>query len=132
MRAAPRATLQLDREDALDCTPVKHGDAREERSADGALLLCYPVTVRPWFAGLARRLGAPPAPRTARLQLDAMGTEVWRMVDGRTSLREIAARFAERHRVGRREAQTAVAQFVRELGRRGLVGLQPGRPDGDH
>lgn len=132
MRAATRVPLQLDREHALDCTPVKHRDAREERPADGGLVIRYPVSVRPWFAGLARRLGAPPARRTARLQLDSLGTEVWHMLDGRTSLREIAARFAARHRVGQREAQTAVAQFVRELGRRGLVGLQPGRPGGVH
>jgi hypothetical protein len=115
----------LVREDALGCTPVKHGEAQEERLPGGELVIRYPITVRPWFASLARRLGTrAAATRTVRLQLDALGTEVWGMLDGRTSLHEVAGRFAERHRVGEREAQTAVAQFVRELGRRGLVALR--------
>jgi hypothetical protein len=46
------------------------------------------------------------------------------MLDGRATLREIAGRFAERHRLGAAEAEAAVAQFVRELGRRGLVALR--------
>jgi hypothetical protein len=125
MSRSPSAQPPTDREEALGRTPVKYRHLREERTAAGEVVILYPVTARPWIAALARRLGAGgAAPRTGRLQLDAMGSEVWGMLDGRSSLREIADRFAGRHRVGATEAQTAVAQFVRELGRRGLVALR--------
>ena len=122
MSRSPSAPPPTDREEALGRTPVKYRHLREERTAAGEVVILYPVTARPWIAALARWLGTgAAAPRTGRLQLDAMGSEVWGMLDGRSSLREIADRFAGRHRVGATEAQTAVAQFVRELGRRGLV-----------
>lgn len=125
MSRSPSAPPPTDREEALGRTPVKYRHLREERTAAGEVVILYPVTARPWIAALARWLGAgAAAPRTGRLQLDAMGAEVWGMLDGRSSLREIADRFAGRHRVGATEAQTAVAQFVRELGRRGLVALR--------
>ena len=125
MSRSPSAPPPTDREEALGRTPVKYRHLREERTAAGEVVILYPVTARPWIAALARWLGTgAAAPRTGRLQLDAMGSEVWGMLDGRSSLREIAERFAGRHRVGTTEAQTAVAQFVRELGRRGLVALR--------
>jgi hypothetical protein len=97
------------------------------------MLVRYPVTVRPWMAAVARWLGAGDTPpRTARLQLDRLGSGVWSMLDGQTPLRRVAAAFAEIHRLERKEAEVAVAQFVRELGRRGLIGLRwnpaPGCP----
>ncbi len=46
------------------------------------------------------------------------------MLDGRRSLGRIAAAFAEAHQLEPREAEIAVTQFIRDLGRRGLVGLR--------
>jgi hypothetical protein len=63
------------------------------------------------------------SPRDGKLQLDALGTAVWDMIDGERSLRRIVAAFAAAHQLEAREAEIAVTQFVRELGRRGLVGL---------
>ncbi len=122
-RSAPEPTCG--RTEALGRTPVKNRDLRLERAATGDIVILYPVAARPWIAAIGRWLGAgASAPRTARLQLDALGTEVWGMLDGRATLRDIAGRFAERHRLGAAEAEAAVAQFVRELGRRGLVALR--------
>jgi hypothetical protein len=113
------------RREALACIPVKNRHVSEQRLESGDLVVLYPVTVRPWMATLAGWLGAGASPpRTAKLQLDRLGSAVWAMVDGRTSLRGIAAAFAESHRLERQEAEVAVAQFIRELGRRGLVGLR--------
>lgn len=59
-----------------------------------------------------------------KLQLDALGTEVWDLIDGRRSVRKIIQRFAETHRLHPREAEVSVTRFLRELGKRGLIGLQ--------
>ncbi len=124
-----RSTPMRTRREALACIPVKNRQVREQRLENGEVVVLYPVTVRPWMATLARWIGAGVSPpRTAKLQLDRLGTAVWAMLDGRTSLRGIAAAFAESHRLERKEAEVAVAQFIRELGRRGLVGLKGDSP----
>jgi hypothetical protein len=121
-----RSAPQQSRSEALACIPVKNRHVREQRLDNGVVVVLYPVTVRSWMATLARWLGVRAAPpRTAKLQLDRLGSGVWGMLDGRTSLRRIAAAFAETHRLERKEAEVAVSQFIRELGRRGLIGLRP-------
>lgn len=120
-----RPALQLSRLEALACIPVKNRHVREQRLDSGEVVVLYPLTARPWMATLARWLGVrSTAPRTAKLQLDPLGSGVWGMFDGRTSLRRIAAAFAAMHRLERKEAEVAVSQFVRELGRRGVIGLR--------
>ena len=45
--------------------------------------------------------------------------------------RQVAAAFAARFRLDGREAEVAVSSFLRNLGRRGLVGFQaPGDGEG--
>jgi hypothetical protein len=53
-----------------------------------------------------------------------MGTAVWDMVDGYRSVRRIVQIFAETHRLDNKEAEVSVTSFIRELGQRGLLGLQ--------
>jgi hypothetical protein len=116
----------LSREEALECRPVKNDQVVESRSDGGDLLLSYPVAVRPWAAGLIRRMGWNKGRTVYRkkLQLDALGTEVWELLDGRRTVRQVIGRFAAAHRLPEREAAIAVTRFIRELGRRGLIGLQ--------
>lgn len=88
-------------------------------------MILYPVTAAPWMERLSKWLGAGAAPaRTGKLQLDLLGSRVWAMLDGRTPVWKIAAEFAREHQLEPTEAEVAVSQFVRELGRRGLLGLR--------
>ena len=113
------------REDALECTPVKNDRVEESRLENGELQLSYPVTSRPWLAGFVWRLGRKPKGTYLRkLQLDALGTEVWELLDGGTRVRDVIRQFAARHRLQQREAELAVTRFLRELGKRGLIGLR--------
>ena len=92
----------------------------------GEVLLEYPLTVRPWLAAVAKRLGRSrnEIVQIKKLQLDAMGTAVWDLVDGKRSVRRIVQIFAENHRLENREAEVSVTSFIRQLGQRGLLGLQ--------
>jgi hypothetical protein len=117
------------RSEALACIPVKNRHVREQRLETGEVLVLYPVAVRPWMSRLGRWLGAGnAAPRTGKLQLDRLGSAVWALLDGQASLQRIAETFAESQRLERKEAEVAVAQFIRELGRRGLIALRGGSP----
>lgn len=117
--------LQLSRAAALACCPAKSLNITELRQDTGEVIIEYPLTVRPWLAAVAKRLGGPgDTTQTRKLQLDAMGTAVWDLVDGRRSVRRIIRIFAETHRLDKKEAEVSVTSFIRELGKRGLIGLQ--------
>ena len=110
---------------ALNCRPKKSLHITESRLETGDVFLEYPLTVRPWLAAVAKRLGkSREVVQIKKLQLDTMGTAVWDMVDGHRSVRRIVQIFAEAHRLGNKEAEVSVTSFIRELGQRGLLGLQ--------
>jgi hypothetical protein len=121
----PKTKPPATRREALGGIPVKNRHVREQRLEGGELMILYPVTAAPWMERLSKWLGAyTPPPRTGKLQLDLLGSTVWTMLDGQTPLRKIAAAVAREHQLEPAEAEVAVTQFVRELGRRGLVGLR--------
>lgn len=113
----------MTRGEALACKPVKNLNVEESRSDDGLIILSYPLRLKPLFADVAKRFGMwkDGAPPIKKLQLDEMGTLVWEMIDGRNSVRKIAAEFAERYQVLPREAEVATATFMKDLGKRGLI-----------
>lgn len=113
----------LSRHEALEHTPVRSRQISEIRLESGEVVIEYPLIVRPWMAALAGRLGSGQAKQTKKLQLDALGTSVWDLVDGKRSVRTIVQIFAKAHCLGNREAEISVTTFLRQLGQRGLLGL---------
>ncbi len=114
----------ISRAEALNRIPVKNIQITEERLETGEILIGYPVTIRPLFASLVKRFGGSEKQvQTKKLQLDTLGSSVWDLLDGKRSVRQLIQIFAETHQLQPREAEVAVTQFIRELGRRGLIGL---------
>ena len=114
----------LSRSKALECAPAKSLQVSEIRLETGEVVIEYPLAVRPWIATVAKHLGGLQGKRqTKKLQLDAMGTFVWDLVDGKRSVRTIIQIFAKTHRLGNKEAEVSVTSFIRQLGQRGLLGL---------
>ena len=115
----------ISRAEALDRIPVKNRQISENRLETGEVVISYPVTMRSPFAGLARRFGgAEVQTRMKKLQLDELGTSAWNLIDGERSVRQLIKMFAETHQLEAREAEVSVTQFIRELGRRGLIGMR--------
>jgi hypothetical protein len=118
-------TLQLSRTDALCCIPVRNPLVLENRMDSGVMLLSYPETLRPWFANILERMKKKSELRRMRkLQLDILGTGVWDLVDGKSTVMEIIDSFAGLYQLYHKEAEVSVIQFLRELGRRGFVGMK--------
>jgi hypothetical protein len=127
MRAFRRKSrgVQVTREEALKSTPVKSAEVKEERLETGEILLTYPVTIRPWIASLARRLGGDAnRVQLKRIHLCELGTTVWDLMDGRRSVRRVIQGFARKYQLHIKEAEVAVSRYLRELGKRGLIGLK--------
>ena len=117
--------VRVDRAEAFKFIPVKNIQITEERLDSGEILIRYPVTLRPWIAGIVKRFSGSNAELQSKpLQLDQLGTEVWGLIDGSRSVRRIIEIFAKTHQLQIREAEVAVSQFIRMLGQRGLIGLR--------
>jgi hypothetical protein len=115
----------IGRAEALDRIPVKNRQISENRLETGEIVIRYPVTIRSFFSGLAKRFGGQEVQtQLKKIELDELGTSVWNLMDGNRSVRQVVKMFAEMHQLDTREAEVSVTQFLRELGRRGLIGMR--------
>lgn len=64
-----------------------------------------------------------PLPDNHRVVLDPIGTHVWQMLDGQTTVERIAKSLAKEYKITPREAELSLQQFFKELGRRGYIGF---------
>ncbi len=114
---------EMTRGEALACKPVKNLDIVETRTAQNKIVLAYPLRMKPIFADAAKKYGLWKGgrPPMKRLELDDMGSLVWDMIDGETSVKKIAASFAKKYNILPREAEVATAAFLKDLGKRGLI-----------
>ena len=114
----------VSRVEALKCRPVKHPRVSEETLASGVVLVSYPLRTRPWIARIARRFDpGPEKPVIKKLQLDEMGSAAWRLIDGRRTVARIIREFSDVYQLHPKEAEVSVTLFIRELGKRGIIGL---------
>jgi hypothetical protein len=123
----------LTRDEALRCIPVKSEAVQPSRTPEGMIRLRYPLVLKPWLAELARRFSrGPAAPPSRQLELDELGSLTWDLIDGQRTVSGIVQHFARQTQAHPKEAEAAVAQFLRELGRRGLIAMASERYDGNN
>jgi Coenzyme PQQ synthesis protein D (PqqD) len=101
--------------------PVPHAGIRIQETDQGLIRLSYPLSLKPWIARLLPdRISLP----IRTLELDSMGSFVWNQIDGKASVLELAGRVTKKYACHPSEAEHAVAAFIRQLGRRGILGLR--------
>ncbi len=111
--------------EALAYYPVKNNNVFEVELETGEIVLTYPLILRPWFLNLARRIGLQSEePLTRKLQLDEIGSLTWTLLDGKRTVLDLVNLLCRRYNLNGREAEVAMTGFLRELGRRGLIGLR--------
>lgn len=84
----------------------------------------YKLVLKPFLQSIFERFGAAAheAP-TRKLELDALGSQVWHWIDGSRTTADLIETFARHHKISTQEAEQSVTLFLRELGRRGLIAL---------
>ena len=113
-----------DRQYALACIPVRNPECNGKMREDG-ILLNYPVQAKPWIRKIfTSTTGRKPEIMIRNLQLDILGSNVWQMIDGKTSVQQISRDFQRQHQLNAHEAEIAVSTFIQQLGRRGLIALK--------
>jgi hypothetical protein len=112
----------LTRTEALASIPLRSPSATWEILENGDILIEYPLSIKPFFIQLFSRFNKGQAQRpTKKLQLDAMGSKVWQMFDGKKEVKTIIREVADQSGLSLQEAEISVTTFLRQLGRRGLI-----------
>jgi len=126
-KKAPEETLT--REDSLGAVVHANQRLRAAHKEDGTVTLYAPFRASPMVERLSRWLGGPDEPPEAKIELDEVGSFVWTMCDGRTTVREMIARLAEKYKLGRKEASSSLTVFLRSLAQRNLVAVVIRKPE---
>lgn len=111
----------LTRKEILESKPVRNQLVKWEKEENGQVKLLIPRR-RVWWLNVLAKIFYLPDQRTALL--DEVGTRVWEMCDGVNSVEDMVEDLCGKYKLNRREAELSLFKFLRELGRRGLIGFQ--------
>ncbi len=62
-------------------------------------------------------------PQSRPVILDEVGTRVWHLCDGERTVQQIARVLCDEYKLGRREVEASLTEYLRTLGKRGMVGF---------
>jgi hypothetical protein len=63
------------------------------------------------------------APPYKQVVLDEVGSDVWNLCTGDNDVDTIVKTLARKYKLGRREVELSLANYLRTLAQRGLIGL---------
>jgi len=115
-----RRRKPLSREQSLASIPVRNQAIEAEETEDGEIRLVIPLRQTWWARLLARAFYVP---KTRRVALDEVGSFVWRLCDGKHNVRQIIQALCQRYRLHRKEAEVSVVAYLRQLARKGIIGI---------
>ena len=114
----------LTRDQALACTPVRNNIVSWETLDSGLVRVEYVLVLKPLLKSISERFGsASDELPTRKLELDALGSQVWQMIDGSRTTAQLIEEFARLQKISNQEAEQSITLFLRELGRRGLIAM---------
>jgi len=99
---------------------VRNPELEAEELEDGGLRVVAQRRNDWWIRAISLIF---PVPGQRRIELDSVGKEVWEMCDGEHTLRDMIEKFEKRHKLTHAEAEWSLRNYLRDLGKRGLVGF---------
>lgn len=112
--------LALTRTQAMAARPIRNPSLSWHKNDEGVVVVTLPRRDDLWGKILSWLFMVP---ESRPVSLDQVGTAVWDMCDGEKSVHDIARALSEKHQITMREAEVSLAEFLRMLGRRGMVAL---------
>lgn len=109
------------REQSLRAVVIPSDSIAAARTAGGLVALEVPFRTSPLLERLTKWAGGKMGTRT--VELDEVGSFVWDLFDGKTTVREMIDRLAARYKLNRKEAEVSITAFIRTLGKKGLVAI---------
>jgi len=121
-----RRAKPLSREQSLASVPLRNEAVQVEQTDAGETRLIIPLRPNRWARLVARVLYVP---KVRRIVLDEIGSYVWGLCDGKRTVRDIIHALAARYKLHRKEAEVSVVAYLRQLARKGLIGIAVLRAD---
>jgi hypothetical protein len=113
---------QLTRDESLGAVPIRNPDVEwEEVDGDqgSEVLLSVPPPKGGAVKFLRPILMLPDKNR--QLQLDVMGSHVWRLCDGERTVEDVCNEIRSAYKLSHREAMLSLTTYLKTLGKRGLM-----------
>ena len=120
LRLKKRPESQLDRGAILKSLPLRNQLIEWEADDKGEVSLVIPQKETLWLKLVAKLFMLPPK---RVVVLDDVGGFVWQLCDGHNSIGHIVKQLCDKYRMTRKEAETSLFTFMRQLGKRGMVGF---------
>ena len=125
---ATRRTPRISREDMLASKPTRNEAVEWDRDENGDICITMVRSKASWKLELLAKILYLPDRR--RVVLDEVGSGVWEMCDGATTVAMMIRRLSERYKLNRKEAEISLLHYLRQLGKKKLVGflVERGQP----
>jgi len=111
---------RITRQEILAAVPIRNSLIEWEINAQDEVVLKIP--------GRADRVGRIlhrffVAPSFKQVALDEVGSDVWQLCTGENNVDTIVRTLAKKYKLGRREVELSLANYLRTLAQRGYIGL---------
>jgi hypothetical protein len=117
---ATRNKPHLTREAMMDSRPARN-DLLEWENTEAGEVRIKVMRQETWKTRLLSKVFYIPKTRT--ITLDEVGTEVWQMCDGHTSVAMMIDRLRELYKLDRKEAEVSLLSYLKTLGQKRFIGF---------
>lgn len=108
----------IDRQRSLDSVPVVNEGVTCTENERGHINLDLKLRPRPgWFTRFQGKY------LQRNIQLDELGTFIFRQIDNKRSVLQIVNNFIDRYRLNRREAMLSTVEFLKSLMKKGAISI---------
>jgi hypothetical protein len=110
----------LSRERFLLARPVINPAIKTEDSEDGTVILVIPVERSGLPNVVSKSLSIP---ERKKVQLDEVGSKVWRKIDGNISMSDLSKWMEGEFKISQREAEVSLNTYFQKLTDKGVAGM---------
>jgi hypothetical protein len=116
-----RFSPKIGRHEILAAVPIRNALVEWEMNDHEEVVLKVPRREDRVGKILHRIFAAPPFKQVV---LDEVGSDVWQLCTGENNVDAIVKALARKYKLSRREVELSLANYLRTLAQRGLIGLQ--------
>ncbi len=115
-----RAKKRFTKEETLRAKPIRNESFRWERTSEGEISIIIHRR-KVWWIWLLSKIFFIPKKR--KFRLDKIGSDVWDMCDGETTVEQMIKRISKSYKLSRREAEVSLLNYLKQLAKKGVVGF---------
>lgn len=118
--------IGLKRDDILKAIPLRNSTVKWEKNDEDEVSIVIPQMDKLWVK-IVTKIFMVPGKRV--VVLDEIGSYVWLECDGEHTIRDIMNSLSGKYRLTRKEAEVSLITYMRNLGKRGMLGFAIEDPD---